>query len=747
MPAVALAPQDMVVAAPAAPAPSKAAQQDAVVLPALRRDLSVTQQLFEGRTFFVVKDPVSLQYFRMSAEDYYLATLFDGKRSFAQIREMYKHRYPHVALEYTPDELNERVLRFANDLALMQMLSVQGVRLKARLDAKKKQKAGKGWFYNAVNNVFFKRISVYDPDELFGRMAKPIWWIWTKQAHWASVGIIVAALIVFILNQERVHPTLNTFFSFNNLTLIWVTTILIKSIHELGHGLTCKHLGSEVHEVGIMFLVFTPYFFVNVSDSWALPKRSHRILISAAGIYVELILAAFATFLWAIVQPGTFQDFLFNVMVIASFSTIVFNANPLMRFDGYYIMTDLIEVPNLQTKSRAVVTNKVKNLIFGSKGEDPAMARMPLPRKRLVLFYIYAVASWIYGYYVIYHLTWFMSDQMAVHDLRNLGRFLSVSALIAWVIMPFWTFFKGLQFKSEDWNPGGRLRRLAVIGGTLLAAFAIMCFVPWNLTIKRSGAVELADPEQVRPEVPGFISEIYVKEGDQVKAGQPLARLTFRELEQMHVASEQRQKVAEATMQRALAADRPAEYQQYASHREEYARKTERAKKDLDSLLLTAHTSGTVLTRDLPQRIGKLVKAGELFCEIGSLDPMQIKMALTEKQVRYVAKGQPVVLMADAYPGKKIQGTIADVHPMVFAKDLPAALSARRSGDVPTVVDSHGQEIPLERTFEARIDVENPGGLLRPGMTGHGKIYTGKRPWGQLVWQSVLDLISLDFRF
>jgi putative peptide zinc metalloprotease protein len=363
MPAVALAPQPVEVAAPAAPA---AAQQEKVVLPPLRQDLIISRQMFEGRTFFVVKDPISLQYFRMSAEDYFLATLFDGRRTFGEVRKIYLANFAHVSLELTPEEVNERILRFANDLALMQMLSVQGQRLKARYDAKRKQKKSKGWFYNAVNYVFFKRFSLFDPDKLFARMAKPIGWVWTTTFQWTSVAIILAGVVTYLMNTGRIHPTMSNFFSFHNLTLVWITTILIKSVHELGHGLTCKHFGGEVHEVGIMFLVFTPYFFVNISDSWTMPQRKHRMLISAAGIYIELVIAALATFLWAVVQPGAFQDFLFNVMVIASFSTIVFNANPLMRFDGYYIMTDLIEVPNLQAKSRALVTAQMKGLIFGS---------------------------------------------------------------------------------------------------------------------------------------------------------------------------------------------------------------------------------------------------------------------------------------------------------------------------------------------------------------------------------------------
>jgi len=478
-----------------------------------------------------------------------------------------------------------------------------------------------------------------------------------------------------------------------------------------------------------------------------MPNRNHRILVSAAGIYVELILAAFATFLWAVVQPGAFQDFLFNVMVIASFSTIVFNANPLMRFDGYYIMTDAMEVPNLQAKSRALITYQMKKLIFGAQSNDPVLSRMPLPKKRFALFYTYAILSWIYGYYVIYKLTWFMADRMAQYDMRVVGQFLAFSAVLAWIVMPFWTFFKSLQLKREDWKPHGRLRRLSTILGAALAVFLVMCFIPTELTIKRSGAVELAEPEQVRPEVPGFIEEVYVKEGDHVQPGQPIAKLSNRELEQMHVANEQRLRAAEALLQRAMGLDKPAELRQAENSRVAYQAKFDESKRDVEKLVLKARTAGTVLTRDLDEKRGRLIKSGELLCEIGSLSPMTIKMALTEKQVRYVEAGQRVAMKADAYPDRTIHGVITEVHPMFLATDLPAALSARRSTDVPTTVDRHGREIPLERTFEARIDVDNSEGVLRPGMTGHGKIFAGKRPWGKLVLQSMLDLVSLDYRF
>ncbi len=723
------------------------APQENVVLPPLRQDLIVGRQIYEGRSFYVIKDPISLQYFRMTAEDYYLASLFDGRRTFGRIRDLFSEQFPHVRLEYSLEELNERVLRMSNDLALMQFLSVQGLRLKAKFDAQRKQKKNKGSFYNFVNQIFFARFSVFDPDRLFAKMTKPIGWIWTRTSLWISIAIVLAGIAVFCTNASRIHPTLQNFFSFHNLALIWVTTLVIKSIHELGHGLTCKHFGSEVHEVGVMMLVFTPYFFVNVSDSWVLPDRRHRMLISAAGIYVELVIAALATFLWAVVQPGPVQDFLFNIMVIASFSTLAFNANPLMRFDGYYIMTDLLEVPNLQGKSRALVTHQVKTLLFGRHSNDPVMARMPLPKKRFALFYTYAVLSWLYGYFVIYKLTWFMSDKLAKYDLRTLGRLLSFSALFAWVIMPLWTFSKGLQLKREDWKPHGRMRRFLLTCCALIGGFVIMCFVPVELKIRRSGAVELSEPEQVRPETPGFVREIYVKEGDAVMPAQPLALLENRDVESQFKSIGERLKAAENAVQRALGMDRPTELRQAQSQKLDYERRLEQARKDSEHLVLKAATRGTVLTHDLDKQIGKLLRSGELFCEIGSLDPMRIKMALNEKQVRYIAKGQNVEMKVDAYPGKTIRGKIAEVHPMLFAHDLPPALSARRSGDVPTAMDAHGQEVPVERTFEASIDVSNPERLLRPGMTGHGIIHAARRPWGRLVAQSILDLVSLDYRF
>jgi putative peptide zinc metalloprotease protein len=738
----------MAVAAAAVSPPPPRPLDANIVVPPLRADLIVIKQHYEGRTYYVVKDPVSLQYFRLTAEDYFLATLFDGRRVMRQVRDAYVERFPYLRLDFSDEEINERVSRFANDLGLLQFLSVQGARLKPRYEAMKHgRKHSKGGFYKLVNNVFFARRSIFDPDRLFARMAKPLWWIWTTQSLWISIAMVIAAFCVVYQKYDATGALMSRFFSLNNIALIWVTTIIIKSIHELGHGLTCKHFGGEVHEVGVMFLVFTPYFFVNVSDSWVLPDRNKRILISAAGIYVELVLASLATFLWAVVQPGPFQQILWNIMVIASVSTLIFNANPLMRFDGYYIMTDWIEVPNLSTKSRAFIGYQVKRLIFGADYEDASMARLPLPRRRFGLFYFYAVASYLYGYFVIYKLTRYMAPHLAPYGLQKLATWFSVSALTAWVVMPFWSFMKSLQLKREDWRPGGRLRRLGIVGGGALALFAVLCFIPCQLIIKRNVAVELASPEVVRPDFEGFVQQIFVKEGDKVPPGGALALLSNRDLEQDLVQAEAQLAVAKASVQRALAEDKPGDLREAQASEARMEKRYADAKQNVARLTLRSTLGGTVLSHDLQMKLNTHLRINDVFCGVAPLDSMRIVIPLTEQQVRWVRKGQPVEIKAYAYPGVALHGSIAADPVILVGQDMPAAFSVRRHGDVPTAFDRQGREVPLERTFEAEIQVDNHEGLLRQGMTGRAKIDAGRYPWGRLVLQSFLDLVSLDYRF
>jgi multidrug efflux pump subunit AcrA (membrane-fusion protein) len=268
-----------------------------------------------------------------------------------------------------------------------------------------------------------------------------------------------------------------------------------------------------------------------------------------------------------------------------------------------------------------------------------------------------------------------------------------------------------------------------------------------ELKIKRVCAIEIAEPDQIRAEVPGFIEEVLVREGDRVAAGQVVARLENRDLRQKLVLTGQRLRSTEGQLQRALGLDKPAEQQQLENLRKRYVAETAESTREVALLELRAAHAGLVLTRDLHLKRGHLLKTGDLFCEITPLDPMRIKIPLNERQVRYVAPGERVEFKANAFPDRTFRGSIAAAPLVPITKNMPAAFSAKRSGDVSTFIDRDGQEVPVERIFATQIDVQNPDGFLRPGMTGRARIFAGRRSFGQLVLQSALDLVSLDYRF
>ncbi len=724
------------------PEPKAQRKMDETVMPPWRHDLIVSEQLYEGSTFYVIKDPISLDYFRLSVEDYFLATLFDGKRKFAEIREAYAAKFPHLRLAFSPEQLTEKVVRFANELSSMQFLQAHGKVVRKRAEKRKKKSS----VLTFLRNIFWVQFSVFDPDELFTRMARPLWWIWTKAALWISIALMAAAGFVFLYNINRIAPTMGAFLAPHNVVLIWMGIIFVKIIHELGHGLTCKHFGGEVHEIGVMMIIFTPLFYVNVTDSWMMRHRRHRIMVAAAGIYAELIIASFATFLWAVAQPGIFQQALFNIMVVTSVWTVMFNANPLMRFDGYYIMVDLLEIPNLRVKARGYVTHLLQKLIFGEKAQSAVFARMPLPERRLTFFVLYAVASYTWWMLVLYRMSHVFIQLLTPYGLGQLGTILSGFVIFGFIVMPCVGFFKGLELEARDWQPGGRGRRLAWIGAAVIAGFAGLCYLPVEHKVYRSSAIELASPQMIRPLLDGLVDEVYVNQYDFLKAGDPIAKLRNREVEEKYRAALLQEQVAEKQMQRAMGTDKPVDYLQAKLQREQYAAAAEESRRQFANLTLRAASDGIVLTADLPTKKGLLIRQGELFCQLSLLRSMLIKIPLAENEVRYVKANQPVQLKAYAHPETTFAGRIANTPLTLLEKDMPPALSLTRGGDVPTGPDREGREIPMERVYSAQISVDNPDGLLRPGMSGRVKIFTGPQRFGKLMGQSLLDLVSLDYR-
>src|SRR5438445_3909655 len=307
----------------------------------MRRDLAIAPQKYEGRTYYVVKDPVSLCYYRFKEKEHVLIQLMDGDHSLDDAQKEYEKRF-------RPERLTlEDLESFAQQLLTAGLAQNESPQAGKQLFDRRKKRKRSEWM-QALTNILYIKLPIFDPDRLLSRMLPKLRWIFTTWFMAVSIATMAAAILLVATHFETFRdklPDYHEFFSFGTVAYLWAALGIVKVIHEFGHGLSCKAFGGEVHEMGALFLVFSPCLYCNVSDAWTLPSKWKRIIISFAGIYVELIIAAFATWLWWYTPSYPFVNHLsLSLMIVCSVSTVVFNANPLMRYDGYYVLLDWLEI-------------------------------------------------------------------------------------------------------------------------------------------------------------------------------------------------------------------------------------------------------------------------------------------------------------------------------------------------------------------------------------------------------------------
>src|SRR5207244_2043901 len=340
---------------------------------------------------------------RLKEHEHFVIKHIDGSTSLDEAQKEFEK-------EYRPERMKlEDLEAFAQQLinaGLAQNESPQAGKL--LFDQRRKRKRNE-WL-QTLTNILYIKIPLFDPDKLLTRMVPYTRWIFTIPFLLLSVGVMLWAILLVATHFDAFLdklPYSGNFFTFRNfasfaaqnLAYMWVGLAVVKVIHEFGHGLSCKTFGGEVHEMGLLFLVLSPAMYCNVSDAWTLPNKWKRIIISAAGIYVELMIAAIATFVWWNTPSNPFLNHLsLALMVVCSVSTVVFNGNPLMRYDGYYVLADWLEIPNLRDRSNRYLQRIVMEHCLGIEVQpEPYMELW-----RRILFVTYAIISYVYRWVVTF---------------------------------------------------------------------------------------------------------------------------------------------------------------------------------------------------------------------------------------------------------------------------------------------------------------------------------------------------------
>jgi putative peptide zinc metalloprotease protein len=483
-----------------------------------RKDLGVTPQKYEGRLCHVVKDPVSLKYYRFNTQEYFVYERLNGNNTLDDIRKDFEKKF-------APDRLTlEDLEGFARQLITAGLVQHDSPNAAKELFAKRgKQRRMKR--LTTFTNILYIKLPVFDPDRLLTAMIPWLRWVFTKTFLWLSVGLMLFAAVFVGYHYKTFYdklPAYQEFFAFRTILYMWLALGVVKVIHEFGHGLSCKAFGGESHEMGFLFMCFSPALYCNVTDSWTVADKWKRITISFAGIWVELIIASLATFVWWYTPHWPFiNNVALCIMVLCSVSTFVFNANPLMRFDGYYILADWLEVPNLRERANRYIMGIAQEKCFGI--EVPPEPYMATTRK--ALFISYAVVSWFYRWFVTVSILLFLASWLKPYKLESLSVMLAFASLASMLFWPIFRMVKNIRQRGRlpDMKRKRVLISALVLGGLIFAFFT----VPFPVSrVRETGLVQLTEGsrEQVHISDSGILMELYVYDGQEIRVGTDLAR-------------------------------------------------------------------------------------------------------------------------------------------------------------------------------------------------------------------------------
>ena len=680
--------------------------------PRLRPDLIIVEQTYRGEQSYIVKDPEAHKYFRFRPVEALVMQELDGERTPAQIA---------AALTEQGFPFTEATLAgFTRTLQQMELLersvAQRSVLLLERLRAERHRRV-KRTHYNG--SLLRMRWSVGDPDRFFDRWTPRLRFFFSKPFLVVSVALFVTYFAIFVTKWPEMHHAIRGLYTLSHYTLgsfllLWATFMGIVVVHEMGHGFTCKYFGGQVHEMGAMLIYFQPAFYCNVNDAWTFPDLRARLWVTAAGSWIQLVLAAIAGLVWLAATPGTVvsQVALYAVL-IGGVTTILANANPLIPLDGYYALSDYLEVPNLRQRALGHVGWFVRRRVLRLAVPEP----LATDREKKI-FYIYGPLALAYSTSILFFIVAAAFGWVS----RTIGALGALAfAFAVWA---------GLRGTVREWGralitsirehrgvwgaPPPRRWRMA--GGVLVAVLLAGFLIPWPINV--GGRFSTAAPLKFAITAPeaGVVAEVYAMEGTQVRAGAPLVRLRNLELDREAVTL---RRLADSLAGREVIArvrDDETLARRFAAERDEQEAKLGGVTARLQALTLRAPIAGVVVTPRLGESVGRWIPRGSVAVRLDAPDSVELRIVLERAGATLVRPGQGATLISYADPGQPVRALVASV--------------STAAADV----------------VEARVRVARAVGAsgLRPGVTGEAKVTVRRSNLFGAMWWGLRKRVRSD---
>ncbi|MES2015491.1 MAG: hypothetical protein V4484_03265 [Pseudomonadota bacterium] len=658
------------------------------VRPCLRAHARLHRMRYRGQLWYLLQDPVSNQVHRFTPAARFVIAAMDGARSVQQLWELANRRLGEDAP--TQDD----IIRLLGQLHAADLLRSDATPDTTEAYERGERQARQQRQRSYMNPMAI-RIHLFDPDAMLNRLRPLIDLLWSRWGALLWLAVVLPALMLLPLHWDELGGNFSDrVLGADNLLLLWLVFPLIKALHEFGHAAATKRGGGEVHDVGVVMLVLIPIPYVEASASTVFKSGFQRAVVGASGIAVELFIAALAFYLWILIEPSTLRAVLFNVMVVAGISTLVFNGNPLLRYDAYYILSDLAEMPNLGARSMRYLGYLVERHAFGVADAHSAEGSAG---ERLFLA-LYGVCSTIYRVLVTVAIALFIAGEFFV-----IGVLLSAWAVATMALLPL---VKSARQVAARARVRRHRSRVLLVTGAFLAALVLLLFVvpaPFNTVAE--GVAWLPQSAMVRTGHEGFVERVVAMPGRRVTAGELLVELRDPALVASLKSTQAKVAELEATYWTGLANDRTqaalareqleAERTALATVREQVALLSVRARadgvfmvprpQDLDGRYYArGELLGYVI--DKPQLVARVVVAQD--------DADAVRRATTQVQVRLVHR-----------PGQVLRASLQREVP-AGAEYLPSlALSTQGGGQLATDPRDNKGARTLERTFQFDVAV------------------------------------------
>lgn len=700
----------------------------AALKPRLSPRLHVGRHRYRGESWYVLKDPITNRVHRFTPQTYYLLGQMDGQRTLELI---WQHGLEQLGDDApTQDELIQLLGQLHGADVVECDVPPDDAEIFERFGTTMRAKRASLW-----RNPLFIRIPLWDPDAFLERTQHLVRPLVGPAGVLLWLALVLPALLLAGVHWEPLTRNLaDQVLAAGNLLVLALSFPVVKLLHELGHAYATKLRGGQVHEIGLMLLVLMPAPYVDSSAASAFKHKWSRAVVGAAGMLVETALASLAMFAWVLLEPGFARALCFNVMLIAGVSTVIFNLNPLLRYDGYYILCDLIEAPNLAQRSKRYLVEAIDRHLF----RVPGAQGMRLARGEAPWLALYQPLSSIYRTFVMLAIALFVASEY----------------FIVGVLLALWTVAQSLLWPLAKgaWHvigaPELQRRRgpaLATSAGLLALCVLLLWGVPAPSRVMAQGVVWLPEDAQLRAQASGFVQRLLLAPGAQVQPGSLVALLDRPEMRAEFEAQSARVDEAQAKWDSAMVNDRV---------RAELARQelgTEQAvlgrvQSELQALELRALAGGTLIMPAAAELPGRFARKGEILGWLGDDRHRLVRVVVEQADIeRVLQRRRAVQVRLSPEPWRVLAATL--VREVPAGRDqLPSKALAVEGGGEHLADPSDAQGLKtLQRVFQLDLHLSEPPPFMPLGARAWVRFDLEPEPLGQQAWRALRLLFLTRF--